>query len=444
MPVQSKFWQDSLNFYSEIKRLIKYGQLTGVYTNKMDGSNCSIELVKIDDVWYIEFIYGRESILYAPSLGIPISIADIQLVVIGLYGNLRGNDCRIDRILREMYYFASNLGDILDVTRIRVYGEIYKVSVESWIPFGYWTNESMYTMSRETHTYFLHTYIKMYGELPPNLYSFQDIETYLERCTSPIIVILPILFEGDYIEGLIFLRDIVTNVPEEYFNKLEGLVFSTPGKIFKAKTSFFSGLKKDLDIQEDADDRFKIFIGILNELKYSKKHPDAKQCIGEKKVFKKRVIVDSTESTVQCQELELKASVCQKECFENVTNCDVLQLDSTMVLASPLIEESLKLDAEIDEEINKAIIHELLKHPQDEDFRVLGIKIYCVKSLQKKIDARPTQEKDYIVDLIFRIKKEFNGEYGQEAPYDITETIYEKLIVNYESLQKNLPRPGKK
>lgn len=128
-------------------------------TEKLDGSNLGIHVVKRSGVWRVQAVMGRRHNLWCAD-GLDGTGTDPQhkksLDALGSYGNAGS----LGALPLSMRAFVGRVGDLLGVGELAVFGEAFRVpggTLASWHPFGYklpaddWT---LFRMSAVVHDIF--------------------------------------------------------------------------------------------------------------------------------------------------------------------------------------------------------------------------------------------------------------------------------------------------
>jgi hypothetical protein len=194
------------------------------FTVKLDGSNLSIKIKKINSEWKLISINGRNSIIWPNE--------DKQLNKIGKYGNA-GN---LGELPIEMFKIAIKVAEKINVEEIIVYGEAFRAKKDnrtakfaSWHPFGF------YILGNENPILVPAIFFQ---DICPNpilvntdFYTFIDLLINTDHhCIFPSIM----SFSGKIGDGIIKFKELMMNPPIEFegffivINEKTGYKWKTP------------------------------------------------------------------------------------------------------------------------------------------------------------------------------------------------------------------------
>lgn len=178
-------------------------------TEKIDGSNLTIHLKKIDEEWKIIQIIGRSC---------PIWNEDMKKSYINLsYGSV-GN---MSNLVDHMKDFAINVSNKLKVNEILITGEVFRANSKfvSWHPFGYTleTNEDEKTDESENTKIKFLTYeiYKLFVDCSENV-KHEELKEKLLNAKTCLIFPPPLMFVGILKDGIVSLKDTMLYLSKDF------------------------------------------------------------------------------------------------------------------------------------------------------------------------------------------------------------------------------------
>ena len=390
-------WDSIPNIQTVYNDLYKHQLLSGepiiaTVSDKVDGSNSYIDIVADEhDIFKVFGIYGKDSVIWHEEE--PMNIENIKNIK---YGGIV--EYNMDNINVLIFQLAVGVANKLGVKRLRVYGEVYKVNIESWHPYGYSIDDSVdkTMLTIETYELFMEVLIEM-GTNLPRFNSFEMMHEYLKIQTESVIIPPPILYHGDIIHGCLYLAPSFLNIPEEYRLQKEGVVAVFSRKVgeklmaVKLKTPAFSESSGIIKIVEYNIPYYHEFLIFLNKLK----SPD-----------------DDTDL----------------EFLHNYSNKDeLLLLSEKFVIKNRIITKTIPL-------IKKAIFHELSKFTNFDIELQLKYIIFCQNNKKSQLlKIIPIDKIEIMDNLIISTIGELKDHYDkndttiQMNDVDIFEYVYELL-----------------
>lgn len=183
-------------------------------TQKIDGSNLTIHILKKDSEWEIVGLYGRNSVIWTPE-----STVFYDKLSYGQPGNL-------ENLPLAMKEFAVKLAKKLNVDNICVTGEAFRDNHKyaSWHPFGYAipkindidikTDETNF--ERTMNTYYLTSDThELFVQCSENV-SFSNFTTKLKEAKCNCVFPPPLLFTGSLSDGISSLYDAMCKLTPKF------------------------------------------------------------------------------------------------------------------------------------------------------------------------------------------------------------------------------------
>jgi hypothetical protein len=242
--------------------------LNANFTIKIDGSNLSIHIKKIDDEWIINSINGRNLQIWNNKDNKPIN-------KIGKYGNV-GN---IENLPLEMFKISILFAEKIKTKDIIIYGEVFRAKYSnlvskyvSWHPFGY-----CIPIGSEIEELIL-IESNFFSDICPIPYEIIDYTTFLDylvKSNKHCIFPPSCLFSGKIGDGIIKFKEMMSN-NELGFEGFFIVIDSNNG--YKWKTSICEEQKYILSnnqcrfINEKSKEIYKILEDIFNQKKKIKEN----------------------------------------------------------------------------------------------------------------------------------------------------------------------------
>lgn len=297
----ASFWPHSLNVHRYCEDENKFYEQVCI-TLKVDGSNLTIHIKKIDGIWYVMELIGRNSVIWTNESATPITSLSY------------GSPGKLENLPLEMQNYAIRLGEYLKVEEIYISGEVYRMKDQryaSWHPFGYKIgSDDIIFMTSKTHQLF----VEMQNfEI---VTTSDQMNTILVNSTCHLIFPPPILYIGKLGDGILSLYTTMM----KHDRNFEGcfIIWENGSWGFKWKTGLFEEQHKIPDLSEFSFTREEslVYYTKLIEVFNHRPHYEARE----------RVLRSQDAKSKKNDEKELK-ELCKKE-LSNACEREMTKMES--------------------------------------------------------------------------------------------------------------------